>query len=288
MKILFLVLSLVISGYCDDFNIDIKKSNSLEVPSPKLKTEKITDKNVNDFFNYLDRVLSGYEKPKEKSLFKSINKSAEIYNFDLNKILDKYLYTPVKFKTSKQTEVTLSVSKSYNCPGGANNCRESDKFLLTFTYGTQTAFIKIKDIINLGIFMHGSKSISIDGETYTARAYANISDPNKREIEIKGPNGVVLNKKLGEMLDIFSNFGYKAILNKKYRIVYGRKVICDSNACNFSNDKMVFIVEYPLSKDSNYYTLDEKSSSGNDLYFESIGKNFFFKITDGHLIITKN
>lgn len=286
-----IILSLILISFLNasDIEIDLKNiKNETNTPTPKISITKTNNLEIEKFINEMERILGGEEKPIERQILKNITQEKILYNLNLNLITDKYLKTNITFKTGKGTDVMLSVSKASNCPDGSTNCKDSDKFLLAFTYYDKTSFIKIKDIINLGIFMSGSKNITIDGETYNAKVNASITDVNSSQIIIKGPKGIVLDKKLGEMLDVFGSFGAKIVLNKEYRVVYGRKIVCSQGVCGFSNDKMAFIMEYPVGKDSAYYSIDEKTFNGRSVYFETIGKQFFFKLTDGILTVTKS
>jgi len=288
--IIIFVISRVYLFASNDISIDLKSVKETNTPSPKPSIDSGKSNDINLFLNSLDRIWgTSNENPKEIYLSKSIEETDKtvIYNFDLNKILDKYLYTPIKFKTSKQTEVIMSISKSDNCPF-SDSCSEGDKFLLTLTYNNTTDFIPIKKIINVGFLMSGSKTITIDDEQYTFKIYGSIANPNKSKIEVKGPSGVVLSKELGEILNVFSNFGYKAVLNKEYRIVYGRKIFCDNENYKFLKGKKVFIFEYPVNQNSDYFGIDETSYNGKEFYFESIGKNYKFKLLNGILTISKN
>jgi hypothetical protein len=290
MKAIFILLSFISSLYSisNDLKIDLKNFKDTDIPIPTpMKADETTSKDVNEFFSSLDKIWGSCKGPKEKIISKSIEPETQIYNLDLNSILDRYLYTPIKFKTSRHTDVILSISKADNCPNGKSNCNESDKFLLTLTYANSTIFVPIKEIINLGIFMQGSKTVIIDNESYTLKIYGNISNINKSKIEIRGPGGIVLSKELGEVLNIFSSFGYKIILSKEYRIVYGRKIIRDLNNFRFSNQRKVFIFEYPINQDSDYYGVDESKYNGKSFYFEGIGKNYLFKLSNGYLIISR-
>lgn len=286
---MIIILSLFMSlAKASEMEINIEQiKNEINPPAPKISVSQTKNSDIDNFILEIGKILGTKENPKEKPISKSIETSKTLYNFNLNEILDKYLRTNIAFKTGKGTMVMLSVSKASNCPDGSNDCKDSDKFLLAFTYLDKTSFIKIKDIINLGLFMSGSKNIVIDGETYNAKVNASIMDVNSSQIIIKGPKGIVLDKKLGEMLDVFGSFGVKIVLNKEYRVVYGRKILCNSGVCDFSKDKMAFIMEYPVGKNSSYYSIDEKNYNGKSIYFESIGKDFSFKLTDGNLVITK-
>lgn len=286
-----MIISFLITLYlmCEEFNPSLQKQDELNIPLPVLKTEKITQKNIMDFYKNLDLLFGNEDKARQHIAYKSIeSKSITLYTLNMNQIHDKYLYTDIKFETSKKTIVYLSLTKASNCPGGLTDCKESDKFLLAFTFLSQTVFIKVKDVINVGFIMSGSKKITIDGEEYTVKIYANISDVYSSRIEVKSTSKTVINKKLSEIMDVFKEFGYNVNLNgKKYIIVYGRKLECISS-CSFTSSNMVFIFEYPVTKDSSYYSIDEKIYSGRSIYFPTLGKNILFNLSDGILKIYKS
>ncbi|MEF3279896.1 MAG: hypothetical protein K6357_02880 [Elusimicrobiota bacterium] len=285
MKIYFVfVISVFINLniFSDDFDKSfnkIEKSN-LNIPFPKKSIEKYSDNNVRVFFENLSNLFGVISQPDEMRFTKSFKSSKVLYNINLSPTKDKYLYTNITFKTTKGSVVYVSITRASNCPGGGEKCKDSEKFLLTMTSNASTQFIKIKDIINLSIFMSGHKKVIIDGDEYIAKIYASVNDINKSKIEIKGPQGIVINKTLGEIMDVFAGFGVGIRILKEYKVVYGRKVECLSQ-CFFSNDNMVFMVESPIKKDSAYYTIDEKSWNGKNFYFKDIGKNYLFNINNG-------
>ncbi len=289
MKAFVMVVILSYQAFCEEFSISLKSQDDINLPSPKINIEKTTSKQLSDFLRELDMLFGRQEVPHEYYTYKSASILEPIYIFDLNAIKDKYLYnTPITFKTSKDTTVYVSLSKAANCPNGSSSCNEGDKFLLTFTANSTTQFIKIRDIVNFSIFMSGSKKIYIDGDEYVAKVYANVSDVNLSRIEVKGPKGVVVDKKLRDLIGIVKNFGYEMKLSQKnYVVVYGRKVECISS-CRFSSSNMAFIFEFPPNRDSSYYSIDESVYNGKNIYFESIGRNIFFNLSKGVLKIFKN
>ncbi|MGC8867435.1 MAG: hypothetical protein ACP5PA_04395 [Elusimicrobiales bacterium] len=288
MKV-FLILFTMFSTYpfCEEFSFSLKKQHDITMPSPQIEIEETTSKQISDFFNKLDMLFGRPEKPIEYYGYKSISSPQILYTFDLNLIKDKYLYTNLTFKTSKNTTVYLSITKASNCPDGSSRCDEMDKFLLTFTANSTTQFVRIKDIINLSIIMSGSKEIYIDGDEYIAKVYANMSNPYSSRIVVKGPQGVVVDKKLSDVIGMVDSIGYEMTLSsKKYRVVYGRKVKC-SSLCRFLSSNMAFIFELPISSDSSYYSIDESIYNNRDIFFKSIGRNIFFNLSDGILKVFK-
>ncbi len=287
MKVLLILLISYYQAFGEEFSISLKSQDDINLPSPKINIEKTTSKQLSDFLKELDMLFGRSEAAHEYYATKSLSPSHLLYVFDLNAIKDKYLYTPITFKTSKDTTVYVGLSKAVNCPNGSSNCNERDKFLLTFTANSTTQFIKVRDIINYSVFASGSKKIYIDGDEYVAKIYAKVGDVNSSRVEVKGPKGVVVDKKLGDLIWIFKDLGYEMNLSKKYILVYGRKIECISS-CRFLSSNMVFIFEFPPHEDSSYYSIDESVYNGRSICFESIGKNVVFNLSNGVLKVFKN
>jgi len=126
--------------------------------------------------------------------------------------------------------------------------------------------------------------LNIDGDNYTAKVYGNVGNINKSSIEVKGPQGKVINKTLGDVMGLFSNFGANITLSKKYNIIYGKKVVCNSS-CSFSSDNMALMVEEPLTADSSYYVMEENKLES--FTYQSVGNQYVFSLSDGTLTVKK-
>jgi len=281
---LFMLQSSLFSAELDGDLSSFKKS-SVNLPTPSVSSdENYSSKDVEIFMEQLSNLFGHRDEAIAESFTKSRAPSSLIYKIDLKPVKDKYLYNGLTFKTTKGSIVYLSITMSSNCPGNKSSCKDSDKFLLSFISNGNASFVPIMDIINVSIFMHGSKTLKIDGDSYTAKVYGNVSNINKSSIEVTGPQGKVINKTLGDVMGMFSNFGVSITLSKKYNVIYGKKVVCNSS-CSFSSDNMALMVEEPLTADSSYYVMEENKLGS--FTYESIGNQYVFSLNDGIFTVKK-
>ncbi len=288
MRILLILTLVVIGCYADEQNFNINFNNEVEkqnlnIPKPKLSKDIINEKDIRNFFNELSNLFGIEEKTRHEA--DEFAKSFEVYEvvtkLDLNPVKNKYLYPKLFFKTSRGSIVYVSVSKSVNCSNGNNDCNPDEKFFLTFTSNNKTQVVKIKDVLNFSIFMSGQKEIDIDGEKYRVKVYGSTKVDESR-IEISKGKVIVLTKKLGEVKKEFGKLGLDLKISKSYKVLYGNKLVCKLGGCSFINENMAFMVEYPLTQSSYYYSFDENHKR---VYYNSIGENYLFTLDKGFLIV---
>ena len=301
MKNIFIIITFIYSSlysfanHLEDISITKLKENN-QIPQPNMKNNKIDnyDSEINLFFDYLDKVLAGTETKAEN--FYSITKSNEmdnlLYLIDLNKILNSYLETSIIFRTSKGTIVHVSASRTSNCPNLAKNCNEREKFLLILTTSkNETFFIRIMEIINLSFLMHGSKTVIIDDEEYTVKAFANVSTPQNSRLEIRGPSGVVINSRLDKLAESLALKGIDIRLSKDYKLAYGNEIVYTENGnIKFIENKLLlfFPVKNLLNYESSeYYIIKAKDIKSEGTVFPNMEPNYIFKIRKEFLEIYK-
>jgi len=282
-------------AYSEHFEDSINSARSednFNIPQPKAEKININEqKEIDDFFNYFDKILKSEEIKGER--FYSINKSNEIksalYSIDLDKILNEYLKSPIIFKTSKGTIVHVSGSKSSNCPNLSNNCKDKEKFFMVLTTSrNESFFIRAMKIINWSIFMSGSKTVVIDGEEYTVKVYANISEPEKSRLEIKGPSGIVINSTLDKLGEALSTKGIDLRLGKNYKLAYGNEIVQTGNGnAKFTENKLLLFFPFPVKDASNYYIIKANDIKSEGTSFPSMEPDYIFKIGNNILEIYK-
>lgn len=267
---------------------DVKIDN-INIPQPQVKSDFNQNINVDEILRKIDNFWGREDNLKEfDAYFRSINKGEVLFKKDLKPIKDRYLYDALVFNSSSGDEIYMSLTKSHNCPN-SSDCKLSDKFFIVFSGDNKHEFVRVKDIINVSIFMSGSKTVEFYGEKYTVRIKANVSDIDLSKIEVISKSGKkVVDKTISELREYMTKTGYDLSIEKrKYKIFYGRKLECFQRGCVFKDTNICFIVEYPVDKDTTFVTIDEEKWDGKDIYFESIGKNYLFNITNGVLNVSK-
>jgi hypothetical protein len=180
-----------------DFNTDmlsIAGDNDENLPVP---TAVAVDKAAEaaPFFDYLDSMfISPRAAPKAFSGFNKSLQEAAQYNIGLEGIKNRYLMGAIGFKTSIGTFVHISATKSGNCPGGGNSCKDWEKFFLVFTPDNapidalgmkMPRLARAMDIINVPLLYNRSKDLVIDGEKFTVSVKVKISSPKESSIVVK-------------------------------------------------------------------------------------------------------
>jgi hypothetical protein len=257
-----------------------------EVPAPAA-AKKAVPPDI-DLFRYF-----GYaKKPAAVALPPSrFNKGAGravVATIDLEPIRNAYLKPDVSFNTGAGTKVYVSGTKASNCPDGGNSCKDKEKFFLVFTTDkNQSFFVRAMEILNWGIFMSGSKTVTIDGEKYVAKVYANASTPEQSKLEVKGPNGVALSVTLKQVGDAVAAKGVDITLSKPYKLAYGNEIVQGPQGANFTAKMLVLMIPFPVVDASSYFILNAADIKPAGISFPEFESGYGFSLNAGKLGIYK-
>ncbi|MDO8805183.1 MAG: hypothetical protein Q7R35_12195 [Elusimicrobiota bacterium] len=239
-----------------------------------------------DFFSYF-----GYgEKPKaarlhmEKGL-KGIEKES-LLSVKLESIRNAYLKPAITFTTGAGTKVHISGTKASNCPDGGNTCADKEKFFLVLTTDkNESYFVRAMEIINWGIFMSGSKTVTIDGEKYVVKVYANASTPENSKLEVKGPRGVVLTSSLKAVGDGVAAKGLDVKLGKAYKLAYGNEIVQGKQGAKFTDKMLLLMIPFPVVDASSYFIFNASDIKATGVTFPSFEQGYGFRLENGLLDI---
>lgn len=231
-----------------------------------------------DLFRYF-----GYaETPRASELF--LEKSFKgvqdtVFSIDLATIRNAYLKPSVSFKTAAGTQVHVSGSKASNCPDGGNSCADKEKFFLVLTTSrNESYFVRAMDIVNWGFLYSGSKTVTIDGEKFVVKVYANASTPENSKLEVKGPRGVVLNSTLKAVGDGVAAKGVDVRLGKNYKLAYGNEIVQGPQGARFTDKMLVLMIPFPVVDASSYFIFQANDIKPAGVTFPSFEKGFGFKL----------
>ena len=231
-----------------------------------------------DFFSYF-----GYaERPRASELF--LERSSKgvqdtVFSLDLATIRNAYLKPAAGFKTSAGTQVYVSASKASNCPDGGNSCADKEKFFLVLTTArNESYFVRAMEVINWGIFMSGSKTVTIDNEKFVVKVKANASTPADSTLEVKGPRGVALNASLKSLGDAVAAKGVDVTLSKKYKLAYGNEIVQGPQGAKFTDKMLVLLIPFPVVDASTYYIFQAGDIKPSGVTFPSFEAGFGFKL----------
>lgn len=239
-----------------------------------------------DLFRYF-----GYGQTLKAEEIVSFNKgfkgvSDVIVSVDLNSIKNAYLKPNITFTTGAGTKVHVSGTKAANCPDGGNSCADKEKFFLVLTTDKgQSFFVRAMEILNWGIFMSGSKTVTIDGEKYVVKVQANASTPENSKLEIKGPRGVALNSSLKAVGDAVAAKGVDVQLSKAYKLAYGNEIVQGPQGAKFTDKMLVLMIPFPVVDASTYYIFPAGDIKPAGASFPSFEKGYGFKLQGGRLDI---
>ena len=294
IKIMFALIFIfsVTKSFCSSLEEDISSAENkkIEMPSPFFEKDDSSREELRLFLEYMDSLIKTQEQTGEKFYpNKSGGQVDAVYSIELSKIKNEYLKGPITFKTSKGTLVYVSGSKAVNCPDLSNKCADKDKFFMTLTtQRSETFFIRAMEIVNWGIFMSGSKTVVIDGEKYTAKVYANASEPAKSKLEIKGPSGAVVNSSLDKLGEAVAAKAFEIRLSKTYKLAYGSEIIQTGGGnAKFTENNLLLLIPFPVQDASNYFLIKESEIKPSGTVFPSMEPNYVFKIINGNLEIYK-
>lgn len=240
-----------------------------------------------DLFRYFGYPMS--PKASDLSMNKGLKGAADtVFTTNLEAIKNAYLKPAIFFTTGAGTKVHISGSKASNCPNGGTSCKDSDKFFLVLTTSRkETYFVRAMDIVNYGILMSGSKTVTIDGEKYVVKAYAKPSAPETSKVEIKGPRGVALNSTLKDIGDGVASMGLDVKLGKTYKLAYGNEIVQGPQGAKFTDKMLVLMIPFPVVDASSYYIFPASDITPAGVTFPTFEKGFGFKLQGGVLDIYK-
>ena len=269
----------------------------LDIPVPQAEDAGGDKVQADVFSKYLGGM---YESPRSVPIapgnYKSLSPVPDsgigqiLYSFNVEKMLNVFLYSDTKFKTAKGTTVHVSMNKSSNCPGDAEKCENSEKVFLTLTTGRgEIFFIRVMDVVNYGIPLFGCyKTVQIDGEEFTTRVYADVSSPRQSQVLIKSGSNKVVDTTLINLSEIAAAKGADVTLGKAYKLLYGNEVVAKGKSdAKFTDKKQIVLMPVPLDSATNYYVLYSSDITSSGVIYPEMDPNFGFKLADGILDIFK-
>ncbi|MDD2806356.1 MAG: hypothetical protein PHV33_12455 [Elusimicrobiales bacterium] len=209
-----------------------------------------------------------------------------VFSINLDTVKNAYLKPNVAFTTGAGTKVHVSGSKASNCPDGGNSCADKDKFFLVLTTSrNESYFVRGTEIINWGIFMSGSKTVTIDGEKFVVKIKANASTPENSMLEIKGPRGVALNVSLKAVGDGVASKGVDVKLAKNYKLAYGNEIVQGPQGARFTDKMLVLLIPFPVVDATSYFIFKTSDIKPAGVTFPSFEKGYGFKLEGTNLEI---
>jgi len=263
---------------------DLGATKGVAVPEASVEaaaTEQMPDIDLFRYFGYA-------EAPKSAELAPTGLKGLAdvVFTTELAPLKNVYLKPAVTFTTGAGTKVHVSGTKAANCPNGGNSCADKEKFFLVLTTSKdQSFFVRAMDVVNWGIFMSGSKTVTIDGEKYVIKAYANASTPENSKVEIKGPRGVALNSTLKAIGDAVAAKGADVKLGKAYKLAYGNEIVQGPQGARFTEKMLVLMIPFPVADASSYYIFPAADIKPAGVTFPTFEQGYGFKLQNGKLDI---
>ena len=261
-----------------------------DLPAPQAGAVGGDNVQADKFFKYLGAMYKSPEPaPIETGNFKSLSPASGIgqilYSLKIDKMLNAFLYSDLTFTTSKGSTIHLSGNKSANCPGGAAKCDDNEKVFIILTADDGGSyFIRVMDVVNYGIFMSGSKTVTIDGEQFTAKVYADASSPEKSMIEVKSGGNKVIGATLLNMSSMAAKKGVEVRLGRAYRLLYSSELTAvGKKDAKFTDKKQVVLMPFPVDADANYYLLYSSEITPAGVVYPELDRNFGFKLAGGVL-----
>jgi len=239
-----------------------------------------------DLFRYF-----GYgEKPRAVELYmekgqKGLEKE-NLLSIKLDSIKNAYLKPDITFTTGAGTKVHISGTKASNCPDGGTSCKDKEKFFLVLTTDkNESYFVRAMEIINWGFLMSGSKAVTIDGEKYVLKVYANASTPENSRLEIKGPRGVALNSDLKAVGDGVASKGVDVRLGRAYKLAYGNEIVQGPQGAKFTSKMLILMIPFPVVEGAAYSIFNASDIKPAGVSFPSFEKGYGFRLEGGLLEI---
>jgi len=257
-----------------------------EAPAPTV--EAVTppnDKDLDLFFKYLGRAKAprGIELYMEKGMK---GMSAPLFSLKLETIKNAYLKPAITFTTGAGTKVHISGTKASNCPDGGNSCADKEKFFLVLTTDkNESYFVRAMEILNWGFIYSGSKTVTIDGEKYVVKVYANASTPENSKLEIKGPKGVALGSSLKAVGEGVAAKGVDVKLGKAYKLAYGNEIVQGKQGAKFTDKMLVLMIPFPVVDAASYFIFSASDIKPSGVTFPAFEQGYGFKLENGTLDI---
>jgi hypothetical protein len=251
---------------------------------PEAKAEAAAEMPDIDLFRYFGYAEAAKAEAAPRSGLKGVEDV--VFSVELAPLKNVYLKPATSFTTGAGTKVHISGTKASNCPDGGNGCKDKEKFFLVLTTAKgESFFVRAMDIINWGIFMSGSKTVTIDGEKYVVKVLANASTPENSKLEIKGPRGVAFSQDLKAIGDALAAKGVDVKLGKSYKLAYGNEIVQGPQGAKFTEKMLVLMIPFPVVDASTYYIFSTSDIKPAGVTFPSFEKGFGFKLLNGKLDI---
>ncbi len=271
------------SGVLNSAGLGAETVGLPEVPAPSSEAAAQSEARDLGLFRYF-----GYgETPRPEMLvIRKGARTAAVVSVKLESIKNAYLKPAIIFTTGAGTKVYVSGTKASNCPDGGSSCAEKDKFFLVLTTGkNESFFVRAVDILNWGILYSGSKTVTIDGEKYVVKIYANASTPENSRLEVKGPRGVALNSSLKQVGDGVAAMGVDVKLGKVYKLAYGNEIVQGPQGVNFTQKMLVLMIPFPVVDAASYFIFNASDIKPSGTAFPSFEKDYGFRLEGGTLDI---
>ncbi len=262
---------------------DLGNGKAVAVPesAPAAAAEQMPDIDLFKYFGYA-------EAPKAVAdTAKGLKGVADVvFSAELAPLKNVYLKPAVTFTTGAGTKVHVSGTKAANCPDGGNSCADKEKFFLVLTTDKgQSFFVRAMEIINWGFLYSGSKTVTIDGEKYVVKVFANASTPENSKLEVKGPRGVALNSDLKKIGDAVAAKGLDVKLGKAYKLAYGNEIVQGPQGARFTDKMLVLMIPFPVVDASSYYIFPTADIKPAGVTFPTFEQGYGFKLQNGKLDI---
>jgi hypothetical protein len=261
-------------------------AGAAEAPVPVAEAvEGSQAKDLDAFFKYLGRARApkGIELYLEKGM-KGVKDT--VASVKLEPIKNAYLKPAITFTTGAGTKVHISGTKASNCPDGGNSCADKEKFFLVLTTDkNESYFVRAMEILNWGFIYSGSKTVTIDGEKYVVKVYANASTPENSKLEIKGPKGVALNSSLKAVGEGVAAKGVDVKLGKAYKLAYGNEIVQGKQGAKFTDKMLVLMIPFPVVDAASYFIFSASEIKPSGVVFPAFEQGYGFKLENGTLDI---
>ncbi len=256
-----------------------------EVSAPAAAAGQAALPDIFRCFGYGDTAATSMKAVKYE--LKGIEKGAAA-SINLESIKNAYLKPDVFFTTGAGKKVYVSTYKASNCPNGGGSCATKDRiFLVLTTENNESYFVPAMAILNWGILMHGSRTVTIDGEAYVVKAYANVSSPESSKLEIKGPRGVALSSTLQKVADAVAQKSTDVQLSLPYKLAYGSEIVQGPEGARFGPKLMVLLIQFPVVERGSSYTFSVSEINSAGVSFPSFETGYGFRLAGGALEIYK-
>jgi len=290
-KIIFAAACLLTSGFAsaagDTALGDLGPAKGGVVPEPVAPAAAVSKQTAPDIdiFSYF-----GYAKAPMAvgmAMQKGLKGVADVVaSVNLESVKNAYLKPAVTFTTGAGTKVYVSGTKASNCPDGGNSCKDKEKFFLVLsTDKNESYFVRAMEVLNWGIFMSGSKTVTIDGEKYVVKVNANASTPADSTLVVNGPKGVALSVTLKQVGDAVAAKGVDVKLSKAYKLAYGNEIVQGPQGAKFTSKMLILMIPFPVVDASSYFILNASDIKPAGAAYPAFEAGYGFKLAGGKLDI---